>query len=165
MRTFSGAHPFDPQHLIDAYLESTDDDTDRSDAVSDVADLLAKVGEGRCLRCGTPFRVREIPSGSRVTDCRCIPICSLCSEAEAYWNEAMVLIKGPEDAALLALVDGVCEWPVDPGKTAEGVAEFRERHKMTPAAVSLGELELDDPRSGWLAFGHDDTRDREERER
>jgi hypothetical protein len=100
-RTLSGAHPFNLQHLIDAYLESEDERSERSDAADEVAELLEDVGDGSCLRCGTPFNPGEIPSGSGVTDCRCIPICSICSQAEAPNPEAIVaMIHGPEDSAL-----------------------------------------------------------------
>ena len=168
INTFSGAHPFNPQHLIDAYLESAEGEGyDRDEAAELVAELMENVGEGRCLRCGARFDNGEIPSGSKVTACRCIPVCFVCASGEDYTNHAMVEIKGPEDAVLLGLIGPVCEWPVDAAEQAEAVAEFRARYTRSLGDVEVGEFLIEpiQPTSGWGAFGYDDAADKDERER
>jgi len=86
--TSDGAHPFRPACLADAwfadegYLYS-----DREEALSEGADYvlsrLTAINAGRCARCNNPLPESEIPSGSRETECRCVPICSACDESEA----------------------------------------------------------------------------------
>jgi hypothetical protein len=164
INTFSGCHPFNPQHLIDAYLESAEGEGyDRDEAAELVAELLEKVGEGRCLRCGAEFNDGEIPSGSKVTDCRCIPVCHVCGQAEAY--TPLVEVEGPEDAWMLPILAPVCYWPIDANESAVAVATFRGRYFRPMTAVEVGDLVAPPAPSGCAAFGYDDTADREERER
>jgi len=163
VQSFSGAHPFRPQCLVDAYLDSQDDRYARSDAAADVADLIGHVGEGRCLRCGVGFADGEIPSGSRVTECRCIPICRVCSESEAYAAEARARVKSPDDAVLLGLLAPVVEWPVSPERVAEAVMAFRARY-LGVGMVEVGEMQDTGGSGGWVEFGFDESADCEERE-
>lgn len=126
--TFGGTHPFNPQHLVDAFLKSDRGCKDRTQAVESVADLLIGLGESRCFRCGTTLDGRESPNGSRVTDCRCIPICPVCSEAEVYEPHAARRIHGSDDGVLVGLLAPVCDWPVDPDRVAEGIVAYRKRY-------------------------------------
>ena len=85
--TSDGAHPFRPACLAVAWLEDEGhlyldhEDTLREGATYMVSRYTAIHG-GRCARCNNPLPASEIPNGSRETDCRCIPICSLCDESE-----------------------------------------------------------------------------------
>jgi hypothetical protein len=86
--TSDGAHPFRPACLAAAWLEDVGHlYLDREDALSEGAahmvDRYTAIHADRCARCDTTFPEGEIPSGSRETDCRCIPICSACDESEA----------------------------------------------------------------------------------
>jgi hypothetical protein len=126
--TFSGTHPFNPQHLVDAFMQSQDRGCkDRTQAVESVSDLLIGLGESSCYRCGATLDSRQTPNGSRVTECRCIPICRLCSEAEIYEPHAAGEIHGPKDAVLVGLLAPVCDWPVNPDRVAEGIVAYRKR--------------------------------------
>jgi hypothetical protein len=176
--TFSGTHPFRPGCLSSAYkeylaLEGFDPDDARDEAIEFVAGRLALIDNGKCPRCERPLDVN--PSGSRQTDCRCIPICSECSEAEALAPLALSQIAGAEDAVLLPLLDAVTEWPINSSAQGRALAEYKRR--LEPAFVFF-DLEGDpamihsggaarlviEPSSGWLKFGFDDSEDTRERE-
>jgi hypothetical protein len=47
--------------------------------------LVSDIDDGRCPRCQSPLRTVEDEAleGSRVTTCRCIPLCAACSACEA----------------------------------------------------------------------------------
>lgn len=72
MRTVSGAHPFRPQCAASA-------------ASAEAAEEITRnVDRGRCPRCLGPLPQAPItPAGSRVTDCRCVPVCETCGAHEA----------------------------------------------------------------------------------
>jgi len=123
----------------------------------------------------------EIPSGSRLTDCRCIPVCSLCGRAEALSGLAQALIRGPEDSLLIPLISPVCDWPVRRAKQQSAVDEFDRRPVCqwrealilfntdgglsVASETGVAQLELGEHPGGWLEYGHDDSMDREERQR
>jgi len=83
--TFSGAHPFRPQCVIEA-LER-DHDLTHDEQVEVAAQMVECIEDGRCPGCGQRNAAFEVdstlmPAGSRATACRCIPICPACGELE-----------------------------------------------------------------------------------
>lgn len=75
VHSFSGRHRFQLACLgeTDAYAAGTADQ------------IVADVNSGICPRCQGPLpRPPEYPAGSRITRCRCIPICSGCGSDEAH---------------------------------------------------------------------------------
>ncbi len=73
IRSFSGKHDFRPTCLADT------DANERGTADQIVADI----NSGRCPRCRSPLPIQpRLPAGSRLTKCRCIPICSECGSDE-----------------------------------------------------------------------------------
>lgn len=84
--SLSAAHPFTPAHLAEAMRWVTDDPRGTNEAL--VQRALAKAVEtidvGLCPRCQDPLPTGNVlPAGSRVTQCRCVPICGRCGEVEA----------------------------------------------------------------------------------
>ena len=184
IRTFSGAHPFRPACLVAVWQESMryeygDPTYSHDDAVDFVAALIPAIDNGRCPRCDTALADHEIPSGSRMTDCRCIPICTLCGKIEAIVMADLVNVHGPEDAALTPLLSCVADWPVDRSEQQAGMDEYRVRHVrplgtlvrdddsqlfvITESGVAT--LSMRESPGGWLEHGFDDSEDRAERER
>ena len=166
--TFSGAHPFRAPCLIEAYIESADPGTDWDDAADEVAILIEKfIDKGLCPRCGGDYVEGEIPSGSRVSDCRCIPVCMECSRAEVYGLLVVALdrIKGPEDAVLTPLLLPVCMWGEnDRDAQTRALAAYELAGDVSYTEVPAGDLLSRPHPGGWLEHGYDDTQDREERE-
>jgi hypothetical protein len=156
IRTFSGTHDFHPTVLADTELG--DDDG------SGIADSITwNIEHGYCPRCEGPLpTMPEYPAGSRVTQCRTIPICGPCGSDEGYEQQ---------DAAtgLGYGLSGVSCWPVP----TDEIDERRERYKqqMRPAILDLtgdGHLITDDgvapivnPRNtgGWNQYGFADEDD------
>jgi hypothetical protein len=165
VQTFSGAHPFRPACLLSAYRESSDEEVDCTD---EVAVLIERyIDRGLCPRCGRRYQEREMPAGSRVTSCRCIPVCRECGRAEALEGFALAEINGPEDSALLGMIGPVCEWPIDADEQTMAIAEFDLRHTSGApfADVPVSDIQEREHPGGWLEHGHDDSADVEEQER
>lgn len=149
--SFSGCHPYRPQCLL-SHLEAWVDEYDAADIAVEVTSAISR---GTCPRCHGPLPDGDpvMPAGSRVTTCRCIPVCGACGGDEAT-NE-----------------QGAIFWPV-PGVDERAAAD---RAKATPAVATVVDgrpVLLTDhgvinptPRSnpgGWAEFGFDDTQDQEE---
>lgn len=149
--SFSGCHPYRPQCLL-AHLERY---VDEDDAVDIAAQVTLSISWGICPRCHCPLPDGDPikPAGSRVTSCRCIPICGACGGDEALNEQPTHL------------------WPV------AGVAEraAADRKQATPAVVTVADgkpvlltnhcVIEPSPRpnsGGWAEFGFDDTQDQEE---
>lgn len=94
-RSFSGAHRFRPQCLADALREDYEAASDLTDGswsterlATEIDDRLEEavymLTEGYCPRCMAELQTIGGISGagSRVTQCRCIPICAACGERE-----------------------------------------------------------------------------------
>lgn len=153
--SFSGAHPFRPQCLAalldDEYLDAFYG----TDADEHLAHLVTEVDSGRCPRCGRDLPTGATrPSGSRVTRCRCIPVCGPCGEHE------IADLVGPND------------WPaVSPSEVDEWRAEMLANAKpgiVTESTViteeGASEIRPRPHPGGWAEFGYDDSRDQAERE-
>ena len=160
--SFSGAHPFRPQCLLDAFGNPDDD------LLTDVIRLIEGVDRGECPRCRGPLpQAPGLPAGSRLTRCRCIPVCGPCGDHEgipASWRANYI---GAE-------VDDL-GWLIDPAEREEERAAFYAAHPPQPAILGpAGVLVTEDgagpiagrPRpGGWAEFGFDDTADVAERMR
>ena len=80
------AHPFRPTCLrteLERHLDQHGE-VDHDVVVHTLAGLLHDIDHGTCPRCQGPSRTSsgDIPAGSRVTSCRCIPICGDCEARE-----------------------------------------------------------------------------------
>jgi hypothetical protein len=169
IQTFSGSHPFRPACLLSAYRESLGDEFDPDDeyqGIDEVALLVQDIDRGHCPRCGRDFE-HDNPAGSRLTPCRCIPVCAECGKAEVFEWEALALIDGPGDVVLTGMVGPVCSWPIDAEGQTLALAELEKRLSVGNPLIetTVGDLEFREQPGGWLEYGHDDTVDRDERER
>ncbi|HSS25684.1 MAG TPA: hypothetical protein VLL82_15090 [Mycobacterium sp.] len=144
IRTFSGTHDFHPSVLVDtdAYEEGNADD------------IIWNIDNGRCPRCEGPLpTMPEFPAGSRITECRSIPVCRRCGEDEVF--ESM-------DAACgigWGLSSAGC-WPVPIGEIEARRDRYMERAQ--PAIIVDGHLITENgaapvinPRNtgGWAQYG------------
>lgn len=165
--TFSGAHPFRPQCLVDAYAAQMLDEWDGDPvqalkiALEEVPALLALIDVGRCPRCAGTYMKGEIPSGSRVTACRCVPVCRVCGEMETFERLGFVG-KGSQANILAGLPGHIGNWPLD---RADQVTRLAQIYALCdPGTVEIDITDLKHPDTGGRAsHGYDDTQDREER--
>ena len=75
LHSFSGTHSWHPTVLLD---------TDAHEAGT-ADDIIDNIAAGRCPRCEGPLPdPPEFPAGSRITQCRSIPICGRCGSDEVY---------------------------------------------------------------------------------
>ena len=120
--TSSGLHPFRVEHLAEALGE---DPTRKLDL------FLADLEQDHCPRCGGPLLRGDdglvhppgddgsVPAGSRVTGCRCIPVCEDCEMDEELFNETSVAADHPyADVAMPS------EWPIDRDAMLRDIEEF-----------------------------------------
>jgi hypothetical protein len=120
------------------------------------SEVTLDVDAGRCPRCWDPLPTGNIlPAGSRVTGCRCIPVCGRCGEDEAF------------------SLQPVLDWPID----ADEIVARREHRTLLPgflvpspdgtAAVvddtGVTEVKPGPPTGGWSQYGYDDSQDEDER--
>jgi hypothetical protein len=144
IRTFSGTHAFDPTVLVD---------TDADDCDAD--NIVWNIEHGRCPRCEGPLpTMPEFPAGSRITQCRTIPICGRCGSDECFEQ-----VDGASGVGWG--LSAASEWPVD----VEVIDERRERYmaQMKPAILTTGgHLITDDGvgqivnpcnTGGWAQYG------------
>jgi hypothetical protein len=75
-QSFSGCHPYQP-HCLELALDAVDF-FDVGDVVDEITELIQN---NVCPRCTT--NSLEHPAGSRITDCRCVPICGPCGGQES----------------------------------------------------------------------------------
>jgi hypothetical protein len=86
LRSTSATHEFRPRCLkteIERLLDERGD-FGRGLLVHALVALLHDIDHDRCPRCQGPLRTveDEVPIGSRVTSCRCIPLCAACGACE-----------------------------------------------------------------------------------
>lgn len=180
--TFSGSHPFRPSCLLAAYeyeCSQFGDDADalRTAAAEFVEGRLRVINDGLCPRCERAFVSGEIPSGSRSTACRCVPVCSDCSTAEFELGGTSPASLSDGDCLNFVALVSVIAWPVDLAAQGEFLAEWRSRYNIHRGVVVLGVDEnpkvLHEGREarliqrphpgGWAEFGYDEKQDDEER--
>jgi hypothetical protein len=132
VETITGVHPFRPQCLVEAILGEQEADgltPDRAAVIDIAQELLSLIDNRQCPRCSGAYRPHELPNGSRVTPCRCIPICKTCNRAESLEAIVVADIAGPEDSILLAVIaDRIGNWPVDGALQRMALDEFDRRH-------------------------------------
>ncbi len=177
--TFSGAHPYRPQCVIDTARTLFTEllpMASASDLAIQYAERITKaIDTGICPRCSDPLRPDPAPewwqpAGSRATRCRCIPICETCSG----WAEPVLGTFA------------VTAWPTDADdgddRTRKEIeAELIDRAKaectygvleagpdgmvlVTTEGVAPVDVQLRPNPGGWLEYGYDDTQDERERQ-
>lgn len=143
--SFSGTHDWHPSVL---------NDTDVDDG-GDANRIIDNIESGTCPRCERPLpQLPEYPAGSRVTECRSIPICGRCGSDEAF--ESMDAASG------IGLgLSGPSWWPIP----VEEIEERRIRHMqhVRPAILTGdghlitedGSIKVINPRNtgGWAQYG------------
>ena len=165
--TFSGAHPFRPQCLVDAYAAQMLDECDgdpvhaREIALEEVPALLTLIDVGRCPRCAGTYMKGEVPGGSQVTTCRCVPVCGVCGEMETFERLGSVGV-GSQDNILAGLPGHIGNWPLDRADQAKRLAQIYVLCDPGTVEIDIADLKLSDT-GGRASHGHDDTQDREER--
>ncbi|GMA24678.1 hypothetical protein GCM10025864_24370 [Luteimicrobium album] len=86
MQSFSGTHAYDPAHVVDRFELAAGEPLlgGELEAVRRYVDgmFTFEIETGSCPRCEGPLDV-ETAAGSRVTTCRCVPICTECGLDEA----------------------------------------------------------------------------------
>lgn len=151
--SFSGCHPYSP-HCLEFQLDTDQLELEIEDAAAGtmaVATITNLVHLGLCPRCGEGDLQEEgglQPVGSRVTRCRCIPVCSTCGTHEA--------IPGNQ-------VTPWC-WPLDPGEIeaeldlvcATSTATVMQVETGAPLVLSddgVDQVQLRPHPGGWAEFG------------
>lgn len=159
IQSFSGTHPYRVECLEQRIRADADDDY--LSVEEQVYELDLRISEGLCPRCGgempesqpAPWGGATAGAGSRVTSCRCIPVCGMCGSDEATYPVSPAWWE-----------PGIIDW-------REEIAE-RQRHWMeaaeevtldvssgTPKILSddgVADAQLRDHPGGWAEFGHDD---------
>lgn len=143
VRTFSGTHDFDPTVLADTDVEDWQ-----------AGYIVTNIKSGLCPRCERPLpSPPEYPAGSRITECRSIPICGRCGSDEA--TEGM-------DAACgigWGLSPASC-WPIPTDEIDERRARWMKQAQ--PAILSGDRLITEDGSTpvtipcntgGWAQYG------------
>lgn len=168
LRTLSGAHPFRPACLkAKLELEALDDPGLEGQVLDALEELVWEIDRGFCPRCREGDVREKFPDGSRITACRCVPICHACGEHEAV----TVAEKGGLYGAFTWYID-----PPDATFVAGEVEEFRSKGRMVDGMVEgiltgnatliteegVSILKLRPHPGGWLEFG-DEGEDDDER--
>lgn len=122
IRSFSGTHDFHATVLAD---------TDAGTA-GNADHIVSLIEAALCPRCEGPLPP-EFPAGSRITQCRSIPICSRCGSDEAHQQAR-------------GRLENAGQWPIR-------VAEIEEREGRRH--TEDGALPVVIPRNtgGWLQYG------------
>jgi hypothetical protein len=153
--TFSGAHPFRPACLLDALDYWHSGSLERDELADEAAELISIIDSERCPRCRGEYFDGEIPSGSRLTSCRCIPVCSQCGAVE--WLGEY----------------GAGEWPLSPELVTTEREHYRahlsERGLLSPDGVlitddGVGPVQPRPHPGGWAEYGYDESADGQERQ-
>jgi hypothetical protein len=139
MHTFSGTHDWHPSVLID---------TD-ADEHGNADFIIESIESGRCPRCeGSLPAPPEYPAGSRITQCRSIPICGPCGSDEAY-------------EAIDGGISSAGCWPIDRAEISERRSR-REQQMVTAIFTGDGHLVTQDGSTpvvipgntgGWAQYG------------
>jgi hypothetical protein len=161
-RSFSGAHPFRPQCLVTALEPSSDPKGEA--LVERATHLVGEIDRGRCPRCGGPLSTASgLPAGSRVTACRCVPICGSCGAHEALFGGQAV--QWASERFTPESVTADLERASAKATTVIAmIIKDDEGMKMLDNS-GVWPVELRPHPGGWLEFGYDDSPDRDELER
>ncbi len=141
MRSFSGTHDFRPSCLLAALIEDLAGDVEgattlQAHAEAQLESLVAMLEAQACPRCGAELAHEQFNAGSRITSCRCIPVCSQCGGSEASTLASPV------------------EWPLTDQTHA---VRLRRQTYVVDGAGNVRAR----PRfpGGWLEFGEHSARD------
>jgi len=156
IEAFSGTHDYDPAHVVASIELDWFDQGDFS------PEELARLGhhwadrvtadltEGRCPRCHDALN-KDIVAGSRVTTCRCIPVCPACGSDEGN----QMLLGRPSSR--------VWEWPIGKGhrtRRANKVAANSQVALLSGDRIITSDgshpLEPRPHPGGWAEYGRDD---------
>ena len=164
-RSFSGAHPFRPQCVIDAIVSvwaAADADLDVKDMARDnAATITTKIDGGVCPRCDDPLDLGNT-AGSRVTRCRCVPVCPACGADEAHQGLLRTGLSAP------------WRWPIRRGDRTKRRNKVASRSSLAPLVMGEGgsmslltdkgvsEVRMRPHPGGVMEFGYDDSDDVEE---
>jgi hypothetical protein len=163
VETFSGTHPFRFDHLRDAvhlaHIEAGDEGLDDEDVQEVVEKLGRLIRDGRCPRCGGTYVQGEIPSGSRLTLCRCVPVCMGCGSREAtsqlyeWWLQPYLwpLDHNEEDAIRTDL--GI---PTQAEHESSRTPGFLDSSGALLTEEGVGVVDFTPTTGGWAEFGHDE---------
>jgi len=132
VRAASGTHPFRVEHLREAYLAGAPEPEAEAEVAEVVEGLAKLIEDGYCPRCHErplPDSDPVTPSGSRMTACRCIPVCSECGGHESlpelfggftpwqWWHDPLTPEQVDDDLDAMRRLPGVVvsEAIFDPG--------------------------------------------------
>lgn len=154
LRSFSGTHDY-RAGCVSAAAElaavtdfgySPDDDGVSKIGAHWAATVTEQLESGRCPRCrGKMPEPPMIPAGSRVTACRCIPIC--CGSDEATYP--IPLWRWPTSRSAISRRRNKLHREHPP---VRGVIQWG--HVITSSGV--GQIIPREHPGGWAEFGHDD---------
>jgi hypothetical protein len=117
---------------------------------------------GRCPRCAGPYVKGEIPSGSRITECRWVPVCMVCGEMETFERLGSDA-TGSQGNSLAGLPGQIGNWPLDRDDQAARLAEIYALCSPGTVEIDIADLKLSDT-GGRDSHGYDDTEDAPEME-
>ncbi len=134
-------------------------------AVEVAAKIVGLLAVGTCPRCHGPLPdgAPELPAGSRLTRCRCIPICGPCGTDE---GDMQILGQTATSPAW--------KWPVSKGWMTRRRKAAAAKGRVSEGMIVGDSLLTDDgvsqftnPRNsgGWAQYGYDDAEDQAERSR
>ena len=161
IRSFSGAHPFRPACVITAAHDALGvgtglgDRADHDEAVRVANKIVDALNATTCPRCSTPLARSDRGAywdnaGSRVTRCRCIPICSDCGMHEGLARH------------FSATPLGVLDWPAGHNDVETELEHWR--HGPARVRISSADHPLTDSGTvrqaqyagGWRVYGYGD---------
>ncbi len=157
IRSFSGTHAYQDNcvrnSVFDAWFEHLGADAFVERLAAQVAGTTtAALERGNCPRCLDPLPTEHPGAGSRITRCRCIPVCSQCGRDEGWqaWR-----FQG---------ISRLDQWPVSKGAiTRRENIVAREVSPVVGLVVGdgvlteqgVGTLDLTPRSGGWAELGVD----------
>jgi hypothetical protein len=156
--TFSGIHAFRRACVVEAIrdeiamigLEFPTVFVADACTVEEIADAVVdNIDAGLCPRCGAQFPANPnwMPAGSRVTACRCIPVCATCGDREAY--DLVGPLRWPLDECENEEVDDLLarRVPLDAILSDDALIDAAGAHQLVPRPHP----------GGWAEHGFDEA--------
>lgn len=169
--SFSGAHPYRPQCVAVAlaelyaewpeYMALTEERRAKLDLPNSRAvEITESIDNGDCPRCTGPLTTG--PAGSRVTSCRCIPICPACGDREAFpYGTYTGITMWGSDELLEADEDADTRKQNEPAPTPAFIAATDDGPVLM-SSDGVTNIELREHPGGWAEFGYDEDQDQAE---
>ena len=133
-----------------------------------VAGVVELLDSGKCPRCNGPLvrSEREYPAGSRLTDCRCIPVCGPCGFREAIVppSHRVFLPEWGNEDAVAREVEVVDAIPIYT-PTASPVTEHSAGSLLPLTRDWKKRSDVGGRSDGWIKYGYHESGDQEERKR